>query len=207
MRKVIGSVTQLLRRLKAGQESALRPLAERFWPFLLARAGRKLDPAHRRDANEEDVAQQALWDLYRGLQDGRWRQLADRQDLVAILTQLTECRAINQVKHGLAAVRGGGKVQGESALDGAADSGRPTRGLEAAAQARELPPGEQVLQEDWCRHFLDRLDAPLRPFAEMLLADRTVKEMAAALKCSERTAARKVALIRAKWLQMLAEGG
>src|SRR4051794_11081089 len=143
---LLGSVSQLLQRLKAGEQSALRPLLDRFWPFLVRRAGRSLKKASRRCADEEDVAQVVVWDLYKGFEGGRWEQLANRQDLVALLTQITDCRAINQIKHELTKKRGAGGVQGESALHGLAGSGP---GVERAALDPHLSPDEQVLQDEW----------------------------------------------------------
>jgi DNA-directed RNA polymerase specialized sigma24 family protein len=198
---VLGSVSQLLKRLKAGEQSALGKLLDRFWPFLIMRAGRSLKKASRRYADEEDVAQIVAWDLYKGFEQGRWEQLANRQDLVALLTQITECRAVNQIKHELTKKRGAGCILGESALNGMVDSGK---GIDRAVLDPHLAPEDQVLQDEWCRHCLDQLESNLRPYAELHLAGSTVKEIAMAMKCSERTVARKIALIRAKWLTMMA---
>src|SRR5688572_4929548 len=48
---LIGSVTHLLRRIKAGESGAWGKLLPRFWPFLLARAGRRLGSRPRRAAD------------------------------------------------------------------------------------------------------------------------------------------------------------
>ena len=202
---LIGSVTHLLRRIKAGESGAWAKLLRRFWPFMLARAGRRLGNRPRRAMDEEDVAQEALIELQRGFADGRWDELANRHDLVALLTHITECRAVNQINHELARTRGGGRVQGESALQqdlGSADSGH---GLANAVAESGLTPQEQVLQEEWSRHCLERLPRRLHSFAELHLNGHTVSEIAQALHCTERTVARKIALIRAYWIKQLAE--
>ena len=54
---LLGSVSQLLKRLKAGEQSALGKLLDRFWPFLIMRAGRSLKKASRRYADEEPFQQ------------------------------------------------------------------------------------------------------------------------------------------------------
>jgi DNA-directed RNA polymerase specialized sigma24 family protein len=198
----VGSVTHLLQQFKAGDEAALGVLMRRYWPFLLARAGERLPPAYRRAADEEDVAQQVVWAVYQGLEGGHWQQLANRQDLVALLNRITECKAINQLKSELRDKRGGGKVP--EPLYGAGSS---STGSGPVAPAPGLSPQEEVLQDDWCRHCLNRLGRELRPVAELLLAGCSQKEIAAVLRCSERTVARKVPLIRMKWLQFMAEAG
>jgi DNA-directed RNA polymerase specialized sigma24 family protein len=202
-----GSVTQLLDRLRAGEPDALSRVVERFWGFLLARAGRRLGGAPRRAADEEDVAQEVWADLARGMADGRWPQLANRHDLVALLTQITDCKAVNQIKHELARKRGGGGVWDEARL-GPGGTGSGPGGLEEAARDPALPPPELALRSDWWDHCLAQLPDSLRPVAEMHLAGHAVAEIAAALECSERTVARKLALIRAAWLDLLqrAEG-
>ena len=198
----IGSVSQLPQQCKAGEQAALGVLMKRYWPFLLARAGERLPPAYRRAVDEEDIAQQVLWAVYQGLKGGHWQQLANRQDLVALLNRITECKAINQLKSELRNKRGGGKVP-EPLYGAGTDSS--TSG--PVAPAGGLSPQEEVLQDDWCRHGLSRLGPELRPVAEVLLAGCTQKEIAAALRCSERTVARKVPLIRVKWLHLMAEAG
>jgi DNA-directed RNA polymerase specialized sigma24 family protein len=187
----VGSVTHLLQQLKAGEEAALGKLVERFWPFLLAQAGDRLPAAVRRAANEEDVAQQVVWDFYQGFEDGSWQRLANRQDLVALLSKLTRCKAINQLKRELAKKRGGGGVQGEEALQDAAGS--------------SLSPEEKVLQDEWCRVQVESFGPELRPIVERLLAGETKKEIAAAQRCSLRTVERKIARIQAEWLQRVVE--
>jgi DNA-directed RNA polymerase specialized sigma24 family protein len=182
---------------------ALGKLVERHWPFLLAQAGGRLPLGLRRAANEEDVAQEVVWALHEGLGQGRWQRLANRQDLVALLNLLTERRAVNQLKRELTRKRGGGAVLNEAALAGAGDSGES--GLRGVALDPALPPPEQVLQDEWCRHCLERLSAELRPVAELLLAGCTVPDIARALGYSQRTVARRIALVRGRWLRLLAE--
>lgn len=205
---LFGSVTQLLRQLKAGEQTALGKLLARFRPFLLAQASRSLKNAPRRCMDEEDVLQAVAWDFYRGFGEGRWQRLANRQDLVALLRQITECKAINQLKHELAVKRDARRLQEDVASGSLTESGHAESGLEQLARDRALPPAEKLLQEDLQQHFLRALDGlkdNLRPFAELHLADRSVKEIAAEMQCSERTVARKIALIRATWLRLLTE--
>jgi DNA-directed RNA polymerase specialized sigma24 family protein len=196
----IGSVTQLLQQIRAGEEAALGKLAERYWPFLLARAGERLPVALRRDANEEDVAQQVLWLFCRGFEDGRWQRLANRQDLVALLNTITERQAINQLKKALRQKRGGGRHPEPLPGDGGS-----TSDAGPVLADPEPPPQEQVLQDDWCRHCLDRLPDDLRRLAELLIAGWEQKDIAAELGCSQRTVVRKVSLLRGCWVKLMAE--
>jgi DNA-directed RNA polymerase specialized sigma24 family protein len=78
-------------------------------------------------ADEEDVAQEAFWSFYRSLKDGLVPQLANRQDLLALLSHIVACKAVNQVKHETGVQkRGGGRVQGDSGLNVLAEDPEPT---------------------------------------------------------------------------------
>jgi DNA-directed RNA polymerase specialized sigma24 family protein len=194
----VGSVTQLLQQARAGEEEALNRLAQRYWPFLLARAGERLPVALRRTADEEDVAQEVLRLVCRGFEDGSWQKLANRRDLVALLDVITERQAINQLKRVLRKKRGGGRP-----VEPLADGGSST-GAGAVPLDRGPSPQDEILQQEWCRHCLDRLDPDLRRLAELLLDGHEHKEIAAALGCSQRTVVRKVALLRGHWLELMA---
>jgi DNA-directed RNA polymerase specialized sigma24 family protein len=187
---VLGSVSQLLEQLRAGDEQALGVLMRRYWPFLVARAGERLPAAYRRAADADDVVQQVWCAIYQGFEDGRWQQLANRQDLVALLNEITTCKAINQLQHELRQKRGGGAV---------------TIGLpddSEGAVAPGLSPSHLIMEEEWWQHCISRLPDDLRAVAELLRDGHTQEEIAAKLHCSVRTVVRKVSLLRVKWLQM-----
>ncbi len=186
----IGSVTDLLQQLRAGEEAALGVLMRRYWPFLMAQVDERLPVAYRREADADDVVQQVWWAIYQGFEDGRWQQLANRQDLVALLNEITTCKAINQLQREIRLKRGGGAVPEGLAPDG------------GAAASPAPAPDRQVLEDDWWQHCMSRLSEDLRVVAELLRDGWKQEEIAAKLHCSVRTVVRKVSLLRVKWLQM-----
>jgi DNA-directed RNA polymerase specialized sigma24 family protein len=200
-------VSVWIEQLKAGEEAALGKLHARYWPYLVGLARRKLKDIPRRAADEEDVAQQVFWGFYQSLRAGRLPQLANRHQLLALLTHITACQAANQIKHELGVQRrGGGRVRGESALAVAADSGDDARrGLEQIADTG-LSPQEQALLEDCYQHYVSALPEHLRDFAELYLSGLTYQEIADRQACTERTVDRKMALILAHWQRLAAEG-
>jgi RNA polymerase sigma factor (sigma-70 family) len=200
----LGSVSAWIEQLKAGEDAALERLHQRFWPFLVHQARRKLEGMPRRAADEEDVAQQAFWGFYQSLKAGRVPQLANRQDLLALLTHITACQAVNQIKHEVGvARRGQGRVRGESGFDMLTESGEQKPGL-AQAEDSGLSPAAQAMLQDCYQHYVEALPDHLRPFAELHLAGLTHREIAAKMGCTERTVDRKVALVLAKWQRMAA---
>ncbi len=190
-----GSVTRLLRRLRSGDQAALRSLLPRYWGLLLGRARRHLDPKVCRAAGVEDVAQEVVCEFYRGVENSEWGRLDNRKDLVALLLHLTDCRALNAVRHERARKRGGGHVRDENAF---ADNG-PGRsaGLDQAVPDDLLPPDEAVAHEELWQRFQAQLDDSLLPFVQMRLDEWPIGRMAEVMQCSERTVYRKLALIQA----------
>jgi DNA-directed RNA polymerase specialized sigma24 family protein len=197
----IGSVTAWIAQLKAGEEEALGKLHQRYWPYLVRLARRKLEGMPRRATDEEDVAQQAFWGFYQSLKAGRLPRLSNRQELLALLTHITACQAVNQIKHEVGVQkRGGGRVRGETGF-GAGESGEGPRGLDLAEDP-EPSPAEQAILNDCYQHYVNALPEHLRPYAELCLAGFTHQEIADRLDCTERTVDRKIGLVMAKWQRL-----
>jgi RNA polymerase sigma factor (sigma-70 family) len=200
-----GSVTAWIGQLQAGEEAALGKLHARYWPALVALARRRLQGVPGRAMDEEDVAQEAFWSFYRRLRAGREFRLASRHDLLALLTHIVACKAVNQIEHEVGVQkRGAGRVRDESVLDALAGCGSEGRGLERVAGAARTPL-EQALLNDCYEHFVSGLPDRLRDFAEFHLAGCTNREIAERMGCVERTVERKMALILKKWQDMAVE--
>jgi DNA-directed RNA polymerase specialized sigma24 family protein len=183
-----GSVTVWLGKLCAGDDAALARLHQRFWPLAVARARRSLEgvPPHGRD--EEDIANSAFLSLYEAVRAGRVPLLENRHHLLALLSTIVACKAVNERKRALRQKRGGGR-------------GRDVSDLEALA-GEECSPAQQVLLDDCYDHFINGLAEGLRPFAELHLAGFTHREIAVQLNCVERTVERKLARVLARWQEM-----
>jgi RNA polymerase sigma factor (sigma-70 family) len=195
-----GSVSIWIQQLKDNEETALAELHMRYWPFLVDLARRRLRNAPRRATDEEDVAQQAFWQFCKSVRAGNFPNLVNRHDLLALLSHITACQAVNQIKHEIGVKkRGAGGVKGESVLDLLRDSvdGAP-RGIEQVEDPG-LSPMETSLLKDCYQHYVQALPPHLRDFAELHLAGLTYREIAERLECTERTVDRKMALIQANW--------
>jgi RNA polymerase sigma factor (sigma-70 family) len=196
-----GSVTGLLRQLQAESPQAAGALWERFFVRMLALARQRLHEGARRIADEEDVVVVAFERFLRGVRQGRFPRLADRDDLWAILFTLTMRQASQQLRDQGREQRGGGAVRGSSAL------------MDRDGQAIDLPDAEPgpaeaaVLQESMARLLSVLRDDELRQIAMARMEGYSNAEIAGQIGRSEVTVERRLKLIRQTWRRKgLAEG-
>lgn len=190
----MGSVTHWIDELKAGNREAAQPLWERYFRRLVPLARRHLKGSSRRVADEEDVLISAFDSFFDGIQQRRFPDLYDRNDLWRLLVVITARKAINQTKRYRRLKRGGGKVRGGSAFAaGGSDSDL------ANVIGEEPTPEFAALVADELRTMLDLLeDELLRDIAVWKMEGYANAEIAALADVSSRTVARKLGLIRKK---------
>src|SRR5262245_46472049 len=111
-----GSITNWFGQLREGDRAAAQKLWESYFQRLVGIARKRLKGQPRRAADEEDAALSAFDSFCRGAEQGRFPQLADRDDLWQLLVTITDRKAIDLVQHEHRQKRGGGTVRGESAL-------------------------------------------------------------------------------------------
>jgi DNA-directed RNA polymerase specialized sigma24 family protein len=191
------SVTTWLDLLKDGQRAAAQPLWEHYFAQLVRHARSRLAGVFRAVADEEDVALSAFASFYRGVEQGRFPHLDDRNDLWRVLLMLAAQKRVRYIRRQTAAKRGAGKVRTEADLPRDDDHGEA-----ALAQALGSEPTPEMAAQvvDECRNLLDKLgDDRLRAIAVAQMEGHTVEEIAGQLGCTSRTVARKLAVIRGIW--------
>src|SRR5258708_22757005 len=109
----MGSVSQWLGLLKAGDAEAAQKLWERFYARLVNLARTKLRGLPRGQADEEDLALSAFDQFCRAAQQGQFPQLEDRGDLWEVLALLTERKALDHRRRERRQERGGDQVRDE----------------------------------------------------------------------------------------------
>ena len=102
------SVTQFISGLREGDPIATQRIWERFLDRLIRHADRKLKATRRRAEDEEDVVQVAFAQFFSMVEEGKFPQLNDRDDLWQVLTMLVERRAIDLVRRNNTLRRGSG---------------------------------------------------------------------------------------------------
>ena len=110
----VEEVTLWINKLSGGDPRAAQLLWETYFNRLVHYARRKLDGLPLRVADEEDVALSAMYSFCRGMEQHRFDQVNDRNDLWKLLVTITARKACAQRRRQYAGKRGGGQVRGES---------------------------------------------------------------------------------------------
>jgi DNA-directed RNA polymerase specialized sigma24 family protein len=192
-----GSVTRWIDALRGGDEEAARQLWERYFELLVRRARSKLRSKARGAADEEDVALSTFEAFYAGMARGRFPDLADRDELWRLLVTLTARKASNQARSESRQKRGGGRLRHESALGG----GREDEADHLAAIIGPEPSPEfaAMVAEECARRLQSLPDESLRQVARLKMEGYENREIAERLRCSPRSVARKIEMIRRIW--------
>jgi RNA polymerase sigma factor (sigma-70 family) len=198
-----GSVTNWIEQLRAGNRAAAQQLWERYFPRLVGLARKKLQEMGlaRRAIDEEDVALSAFDSFCRGVEQGRFPQLSDRDDLWKLLVTITARKAIDLREHENRQKRGGGNVDGESVLDGLFGSEDGAAGIGQVVGNEPTPELAAQLAEEFQRLLRKLPDEGLRLIALAKLEGYTNEEVAAMRGCAVPTVERRLSLIRALWKQ------
>jgi len=193
-----GSVTHWFEQVREADSLAARALWERYFPELVRLAREKLRGAPRRAADEEDVAASVMESLFRAAEQGRFPNLADRDDLWRLLLRMTARKVVDLKRHEARVRRGGGRVRGESALGRAGSAYDPAALAEVIGDAPT--PQFAAMMIEQCQGLLAQLGDPdLETLALAKLEGYANEEIAERLGCSLRTVERRLHLIRKKW--------
>jgi RNA polymerase sigma factor (sigma-70 family) len=168
---------------------------------LVRLAGDRLRNSPKRLADEEDLALAVFDEFLRKARRGIYPRLESRTDLWQVLVQITERRAIDQLRRARAYER---RVSGESVLglvDGSDQGQAP--GLDRISSV-EVSPDDAAAFAEEVALLLARLDSDeLRTIVQYRLAGMKDNEIAQKLRCSLRTVERRLKQIRDAWADQL----
>jgi len=193
-----GSVTIWVDAVRGGDQEAARQLWQRYFESLVRLARSRLQSRAKGAADEEDVALSAFDSFYGGIAQGRFPDLADRDDLWRLLVTIAARKASDQNRWESRQKRGGGRVLHESDL-----MAGPEPEMDGLAQivGAEPSPEFAALVADECARRLQGLpDESLRQVALLKMEGYLNEEIATRLDCGLRTVARKLEVIRKAWL-------
>lgn len=187
----VGSVTHFFGKLRTGDPSAAGELWKRFFPRLVALAGKTLRRASQATPDAENAAQSAFVSFWQRAEQGDFADHLDRDSLWKLLATITVRKSLKQARRERAEKRGGGRVRAASSLPA---------GVGGEFNLDHLL--GQVAAHDFdlrCEEMLLQLDEELRPFALLRLLGHKNREIAALHDCTERKVERKLQLIRQTW--------
>jgi DNA-directed RNA polymerase specialized sigma24 family protein len=198
----VEEVTQWIHKLSGGDQRAAQILWETYFNRLVNYARRKLDGLPLRAADEEDVALSAMYSFCRGMEQHRFDQVNDRDDLWKLLVTITARKACAQRRKQYANKRGGGHIRGESVFFDPAHEDGHADGI-GAVLGQEPTPELACMVAENCQQMLDSLkDETLQQVAVYRLEGYGTAEIAEKLGCVKRSVERKLERIRAKWALM-----
>jgi DNA-directed RNA polymerase specialized sigma24 family protein len=181
------SVSEWVRQLKDGDPLAAQKLWERYFRRLVGLARKRLESTVCASADEQDVALSAVASVFRGVQQGCFPQLHDRDDLWRILVTVTVRKAGWQRRHENRLKRGGGVETDPDVVLEEIVGGEPTPDFAAEVA-------------DECRRLLSCLaDPDLEVVARLKMEGYTNTEIAEQLRCALRSVERRLKLIRQLW--------
>jgi DNA-directed RNA polymerase specialized sigma24 family protein len=195
------SVTQWIDKLRDGDSQAATHLWDRYFTRLVQLARQRLGKMARRAYDEEDVVLDVLDSVCRGLDEGRYPELENRQDLWRLLFTITLRKSVSRLRHEGRQRRGGGRVWGESLEGSSQDFVSPS-----LAELPTVEPSPDVVAEltELFEALMDKLgDATLRRIARLKLEGYTDEEIAAQIGCVRRTVVRKLKVIRGIWYESI----
>jgi DNA-directed RNA polymerase specialized sigma24 family protein len=193
-----GSISHWLVGVKEGDPVAVQAVWRRYFPELVRVARAKLEGVPRRVADEEDAALSAFESFCRAARQGRFPDLADRDDLWRLLLRITAYKAVDLRRREVRERRTRAEFDGAGSAD---DDGFAPGELEFAQVIGDAPTPEfAAMMAEECGRLLKRLGDPdLQALAVAKMEGYTNGEIAAARDCSERTVERRLHLIRKKW--------
>jgi RNA polymerase sigma factor (sigma-70 family) len=190
------SITIWLEEVKHGDDEAARQLWERYFPYLVRLARKRLAGVPRRLEDEEDVALSAFESFCRAADQGRFPEVHDRHSLWRLLSSITHRKAVDLVRRTRTGL-GDARVRTGSGLSGSKTSSVP---LAALVVRDDATPDLAAMLADEVRRLLHMLpEEELRTIAIAKMEGHTNQEIAERLGCVERTVERRLKYIRAIW--------
>ena len=185
--------------VKAGDSAAANRLWQHYFDRLVRSVRGRLYGQNRAVSDEEDIVLSVFDSFYNAAENGRFPDLADRDDLWKLLLRMAARKVVDKRRHDLRKRRGG-----DVAFHSLDQAGDDSNLIEAIGD--EPSPEMVLMMQESVEHFFSHLGVgQLRDLAGAKLEGYSNAELAQRFDCSERTIERRLHLIREKCQQELVE--
>ena len=191
------NVTHWIDLVKEGDSGAANEIWRHYFDRLAGAVRGRLYGQNRAVSDEEDIVLSVFNSFYDAAQDGRFPDLADRDDLWRLLMTMAARKVIDKRRHDQRQRRGGDVTV--QSLDQQDESGQ----FAEAIGTEPSPEMVLMMQEAVERLFSHLGVGQLRDLAGAKLEGYSNAELARKFDCSERTIERRLHLIREKCQQEL----
>ena len=186
------SLSDLMIRLRYGDQKAAAQVVQRYANELIALARSRLDHLLRRKVDPEDILQSALQSFFAGSREGQF-EVRDWGSLWGLLTTITLRKCGHQSEYFRAARR---DLRREVAPGEQADESLPAPDIAGPAPT----PEEAAVLAETLEELLQQLDDRSRDIVSLRLQGYTTCEISTREGCTERTVQRVLERVR-KWLE------
>jgi RNA polymerase sigma factor (sigma-70 family) len=184
------SVSDSRSQLQEGERQAAYKIWQRYYPLLLKLARKQLGTVPTRMADAEDVVQEAFSCFFQALEEGRYPDLRDRDDLWHVLLMITRNKAVNYIEHEQRDKRNWKRTLLHSEMDS------DKLLFQELLQGREPDPAEVAEVADRLEWLLTALPESLVQMARLKMEGYTNAEIATRLDCAESTVERRMIRVR-----------
>jgi RNA polymerase sigma factor (sigma-70 family) len=196
------SISEWLGRLKAGEVEAAQNLWDRYSEELLRVAKQRLGTSPRGIGDEEDVALSVFGSIFRGVADGRFDKVLNRDELWWLLLTITKRKAVDHIRRETAQKR----LQQPDEPGRQHGAGAPVlaqNSLDELVGSNPTPDFVVAFEEQYLRLLNMLRNDQLREIAILRIEGYNVAEIAQKLAIGMRAVERKLQLIRTKWKREL----
>jgi RNA polymerase sigma-70 factor, ECF subfamily len=194
----LDSFSDLVTRLRDGDDRAAQQVFDRFVSRLIALAKSQIDAGLRQKVDPEDVVQSAFRSFFRR-QEASEFELKDWDSLWGLLSLITVRKCAKKAEHHLAARRGGGRDISLPLNDG-------DTGAFAVAIDREPTPDDAAILLETVEESLRDFDPEDRQVIELSLQGYGAAEISEKLCRAERSVRRLRERIKKRLRRMIGEG-
>lgn len=193
------TVTEWIDDLRSSDQEAARKLWDHYFQRLTAEARKWLHAGSTRTFSEEDVALSVFASFCRGVSEGQFDRVGNRDDLWRLLVVITHGKVVDRRRRAGRQKRGGGSItRGESVfLEGNMEERR--RGLDSLVSDEPDPEFLATVSEEYKRLLRLLGNDVLRAIAQARMEGYSVEEIAKMQGISIRTVERKIHMIRERW--------